>query len=59
MTYQSANGVQQISLAAEDLNRLTENLQRIIEQFKIDNFTPQTEYRAGVSQQNEKVLYTQ
>jgi len=58
VTYQSANGVQQISLAAEDLNRLTENLQRIVEQFKIDNFTPQTEYRTGVSQQNEQEIYT-
>ena len=33
---ESATGVQQIASASEDLNRLTENLSKIVEQFKLD-----------------------
>lgn len=36
VTQQSASGVQQIAHASEDLNRLTLNLQSLVEQFKID-----------------------
>jgi len=35
--HESANGIQQIALASEDLNRLTINLQEIVSQFKVDN----------------------
>lgn len=38
VTQQSASGTQQIAHAAEDLNRLTLNLESLINQFKIDNF---------------------
>jgi len=34
---ESAAGVQQIASASEDLNRLTENLSKIVEQFKLDD----------------------
>jgi len=34
---ESATGVQQIASASEDLNRLTENLSKIVEQFKLDD----------------------
>ena len=34
---ESAAGVQQIASASEDLNRLTENLSNLVEQFKLDN----------------------
>jgi ABC-type transporter Mla subunit MlaD len=37
ITQQSATGIQQIARAAEDLNRLTDNLQNLINQFKIDS----------------------
>lgn len=33
---ESAAGIEQIAKASEDLNRLTENLQNLVEQFKID-----------------------
>jgi len=36
VTHESAEGVQQIAGAAEDLNRLTVNLQQLTSQFKID-----------------------
>jgi methyl-accepting chemotaxis protein len=36
VTQQSASGTQQIAHAAEDLNRLTLNLQEIVAQFKVD-----------------------
>ena len=35
--FESAAGVQQIARASEDLNQLTENLQRLISQFKIND----------------------
>ena len=35
VTHESANGVQQIAMASEDLNQLTENLQVLINKFKI------------------------
>lgn len=37
VTHESAAGVQQIARASEDLNQLTENLQRLINQFKINS----------------------
>ena len=37
MTNESAAGIQQIAKAAEDLNQLTENLQNLVSQFKINN----------------------
>ncbi|GBD90625.1 methyl-accepting chemotaxis protein McpS [bacterium BMS3Abin04] len=37
VAHESAIGVEQIARAAEDLNRLTENLQSLVNQFKIDN----------------------
>ncbi len=37
VTQQSAAGTQQIAKAAEDLNQLTNNLQELIEKFRIDN----------------------
>ena len=37
VTHESAAGVQQIARASEDLNRLTEHLQGLISQFKINN----------------------
>ena len=37
ITQQSAAGIQQIARAAEDLNHLTDNLQKLINQFKIDD----------------------
>jgi len=37
VTQQSAAGTQQIARAAEDLNQLTNNLQILIERFKLDN----------------------
>ncbi|MBK7632397.1 MAG: methyl-accepting chemotaxis protein [Ignavibacteriales bacterium] len=36
VTQQSATGVRQIAHAAEDLNQLTENLQKLISHFKVD-----------------------
>ena len=39
VTYQSAKGVQQIAHTAEDLNRLTENLQEIISAFKTEEYS--------------------
>ncbi|MFH0736016.1 MAG: methyl-accepting chemotaxis protein, partial [bacterium] len=36
VTHESATGVQQIARASEDLNRLTENLQMLIQRFRID-----------------------
>ncbi|MDP3683113.1 MAG: hypothetical protein Q8S01_04200, partial [Ignavibacteria bacterium] len=36
VTQESAAGVQQIARAAEDLNRLTVNLQELTSRFKID-----------------------
>jgi methyl-accepting chemotaxis protein len=44
---ESASGVQQIARAAEDLNQLTENLQSIIGQFKIDNGTEEKSIGQG------------
>ncbi|KAF0151593.1 MAG: methyl-accepting chemotaxis protein [Ignavibacteria bacterium] len=35
VTHESAQGVQQIAVAAEDLNRLTNNLQELVARFKI------------------------
>lgn len=35
VTHESAQGVQQIAVAAEDLNRLTNNLQELVSRFKI------------------------
>lgn len=37
VTHESAQGVQQIAVAAEDLNRLTNNLQELVARFKIMN----------------------
>ncbi len=37
VTHESAQGVQQIAVAAEDLNRLTNNLQELVTRFKIMN----------------------
>jgi methyl-accepting chemotaxis protein len=37
VTQQSAGGVQQIARAAEDLNKLTLNLQNLVSRFKLDN----------------------
>ncbi len=39
MTQETAQGTQQIAKAAEDLNRLTENLQNLINAFKLDHST--------------------
>lgn len=39
VTNESAAGVQQIARAAEDLNKLTVNLQDLISRFKVDNKT--------------------
>lgn len=35
VTHEAAQGVQQIAIAAEDLNRLTENLQNLVSKFKL------------------------
>jgi methyl-accepting chemotaxis protein len=37
VTQESASGIQQIAHASEDLNRLTINLQNLIQRFKVDN----------------------
>ncbi|MBI3577995.1 MAG: methyl-accepting chemotaxis protein, partial [Ignavibacteriales bacterium] len=37
VTQQTASGTQQIARAAEDLNRLTENLQQLVNKFKLSN----------------------
>lgn len=37
VSHQSAESIQQVAVATEDLNRLTNNLQNLIQQFKIDN----------------------
>jgi len=39
---ESAQGVQQIARAAEDLNKLTENLSETTSYFKIDNYEMQS-----------------
>ncbi len=44
VTNESASGVQQIAKAAEDLNRLTENLQQIIEKFKVNRASNENDY---------------
>ena len=47
VTNQSSTGIQQIARAAEDLNKLTGNLESLISKFKIDN--------DGVSQSNYSI----
>jgi hypothetical protein len=37
VTGQTANGTQQIARAAEDLNTLTENLQKILRKFRLSD----------------------
>jgi len=38
---ESAAGVEQIAKASEDLNQLTENLQQIVNQFKVNGYNSQ------------------
>lgn len=44
VTQQSAAGTQQIARAAEDLNKLTENLQNLVNRFKYDNKETEKSY---------------
>jgi methyl-accepting chemotaxis protein len=44
VTNESAAGVQQIARAADDLNRLTENLSNLVSQFKVDNRSAKSDY---------------
>ena len=44
---ESAAGVQQIASASEDLNRLTENLSNLVDQFKIENGNKNQGYSIG------------
>ncbi len=50
VTQQSAAGTQQIARAAEDLNQLTNNLQILIERFRLDN------KQTYAGQKNKKLL---
>ena len=50
LTNATASGVQQIASGAEDLNRLTENMQQEIHKFRLGNETEERAYiRAAVS----------
>ncbi|MBA4252253.1 MAG: hypothetical protein C0442_11100 [Chlorobiaceae bacterium] len=44
VTHETAQGLQQIAKAAEDLNRLTVNLQDLVARFKIDANVPEKNY---------------
>ncbi len=52
VTEQSSAGIQQVARAAEDLNRLTENLQNLITKFKLDS----NSYDRNNSQLNEQKI---
>jgi methyl-accepting chemotaxis protein len=45
VTQESASGIQQIAHASEDLNRLTINLQDLIQRFKVDNSMENMKYK--------------
>lgn len=47
VTNESAMGVQQIAKAAEDLNNLTENLQNLIDIFKVDEINVDNRYKGS------------
>ncbi len=49
VTHQSAAGVQQIARTAEDLNKLTENLQSVVGAFRLDETQIQTSKNAILS----------
>lgn len=44
LTNESATGIQQIARAADDLNKLTENLSNIVAQFKVDAGVQKSDY---------------
>ncbi|MFO7445554.1 MAG: methyl-accepting chemotaxis protein [Ignavibacteriaceae bacterium] len=53
VTHETAAGIQQVAGAAEDLNRLTDNLQKLISKFKIDSAEKETHYSV---RQNGKLV---
>jgi hypothetical protein len=59
VTGETASGTQQMARAAEDLNRLTENLQQLISKFKISSDTSNVQYKSGSrSMRKEKAVVT-
>jgi len=54
VTQQSTENTEQISRAAENLNALTLNLQKIVDQFKLDNY--ETEFNEAEENYSKKVI---
>ena len=61
VTQESAQGVQQIARAAEDLNRLTNNLEELVSRFKITDdkkiIKPGTVKSNMAVRQNGKIIH--
>ena len=57
VTGETAQGVQQIARAAEDLNRLTESLQSLVARFNLDGEGNSQQARSHVNQQLPKAKF--
>jgi methyl-accepting chemotaxis protein len=57
VTHESAAGVQQIARAAEDLSRLTINLQELVSKFKIDSHAASTSDRSNQQISQTKIVH--
>ena len=59
VTHETASGVQQIARAAEDLNRLTDSMQHLLDRFKVSGETDGDRNAAAASRQRKSRLAVQ